>query len=165
MILSWKSAENLWNCKKSAKNCQNCGKFAKKAILWVIHIPPPTPPRTPLFTWAKNSILKAASDRRFSPHYNVLPGAVTGGETDRRRGTEQQSLIQNIIRSTRFGIKATANRNWNINPKTLTSFLMRWRHSQHANVILDMLLPMRSYQSGTFLRKIRRIFCRQVIDV
>ena len=34
---------------------------------------------------------------------------MTGGETDRRRGTGQQSLIRDVIHSTRFGIEATAN--------------------------------------------------------
>ena len=37
-----------------------------------------------------------------------LPDAVTGGETDRRRESGQQSLIQ-----TQFGVEATANRNRN----------------------------------------------------
>ena len=42
-----------------------------------------------------------------------LPGAVTGGETDRRRESGQQSLIRDVICSTPFGVEATAS--WNRN--------------------------------------------------
>ena len=98
-----------------------------------------------------------------------LPGAVTGGETNRRRGTGQQLLIRDDIHSRRFGIEATANRNRNnINPKTPTSFSMRWRHSRSAGVILDALtsFSIRRRHSGTFIRKIRGIFWgRRVIDL
>ena len=66
---------------------------------------------------------------------------MTGGETDRRRGTGQQSLIRDVIHSTRFGTEATANQNrYNINPEILTSFSMRWRHSRFAGATLDALV-------------------------
>ena len=74
---------------------------------------------------------------------------------------------RDVIHSTRFGTEATANRNRNnINPEILTSFLMRWRHSRCADVILNTLTPFptRRCHSGTFLWKILKIFCR-VIDV
>ena len=40
-----------------------------------------------------------------------LLGTVTGGETDRQRGTGQQSLIRDVVCSKPFGVEVTANRN------------------------------------------------------
>ena len=73
-----------------------------------------------------------------------LLGTVTGGETDRQRGTGQQSLIRDVICSTRFGAEATADRNRDniLDPNNVildapAPFPMRWRHSGVANAIPD----------------------------
>ena len=78
-----------------------------------------------------------------------LLGAVTGGETDRRRVTTIIDPRRHPRHSTRFGIEATANWNRNnINPKNtdvildaLAPFSMHWRHSHCAGAILDALAP------------------------
>ena len=49
----------------------------------------------------------------------------------------------------------------------LALFSTRLRHSRFADIIRDSLTPflMRFRHSGTFIRKIRGIFCRPVIDL
>ena len=82
-----------------------------------------------------------------------LSGAVMGGENNRRRGTEQQPSVENVINSTRFDIESMLNQHQNnISSQMLTSFSKHWHHSRYVDVILDTLTPFpkRRWHSRTF---------------
>ena len=70
---------------------------------------------------------------------------MTGGETDRQRGSSQQSFIRGIICPTRFDIGATTNRNQNNildAPSAISDarapFWIRSRHFGYVIVFLEL---------------------------